>query len=91
MSPGLVNKHLTTLPYLMRAECNKQITPRIEARLIAEARKYARQNKLPFDGTMKGVYKLAEEADQVHRDYITAYNKEQAEKHAIKDEGPRQY
>lgn len=77
MSPGLVNKHLSTLPALIQADRAGTITPGMEARFINQARAYARKNKLKFDGTMKGVFKLAEEADQTHRDYIEQYNKQQ--------------
>ena len=54
------------------------MTPGLESRVIHMARVYARKNKLPFDGTLRGAFKLAEEADQTVRDYIVEYNKRQS-------------
>jgi hypothetical protein len=72
---GLVNQQLGALPQLIALERQGKITPAIADRLIGEARAYAVANKLPFDGTMRGVFKLAEEADRELREYIDAYNK----------------
>jgi len=78
MSNGPVNQTLTALPGLIAAERAGRMTPGLESRVIHMARVYARKNKLPFDGTVRGAFRLAEEADRTVREYIDEYNRRQA-------------
>lgn len=54
---------------LIEAERAGAIPNEMKARMIWEAHEYARQNHLPFDGTFRGVMKLAEQAFRMVSDH----------------------
>jgi hypothetical protein len=58
---------------------SKKIRPELERKLIAEGARYAKANKLSFTPTLKGLVKLAEHAESLHRQHMEALKKKRGD------------
>jgi hypothetical protein len=59
------------LPMVVKAIESGALTPETESEIINSAFEYAVNNNLPFDGTLKGAVKLAEEARRTVDDFMS--------------------
>jgi len=54
---------------------SKRIRPDLERKLLEQGQRYATANKLSFTPTLKGLVKLAEHAENLHRQHMAAIEK----------------
>jgi hypothetical protein len=59
------------LPTLVKAIESGALSPETESEILESAFNYAVENRLPFDGTLKGAVKLAEEARRTVTDFMS--------------------
>jgi hypothetical protein len=65
----------SALERLVKAEAAGLIRPAVKASLLRMGEAYAANHKLPFDGTMTGLLRLAGHAERVVRDHAAAVAK----------------